>query len=124
MAKRRIILPDDVKNLLQMASELKQMKSSVDTHEKRIETLEKRPARVEIHERVQMPLETPALPIIAATPTRQRKKPLPIEIPTRNPSPAIKVESFGHSVNDPTESISRKYMNAQQIHEAKKSTRV
>ena len=40
MTKRRIILPDDIKNLLTMASELKQMKSVAEAHDTRIETLE------------------------------------------------------------------------------------
>jgi len=125
MAKRRIILPDDVKNLLTMASELKQLKSSSVAHDKRIETLEKKEPVTTIQVRV----PEPVLPIIAppkvAPKTMQRKRPLlPIEIPSPHLSEPIKIEPFGHSVHDMTESVSRKYMNATQIHESKKSTRV
>ena len=127
MAKRRIILPDDIKNLLTLAGELKQMKSVSDDHDKRIVSLETQ--------------EAPTLPIIAASAShslipkeprplpkdaaKQRKRPLlPIEIPAPHLPDPIKIEAFGRSVNDPTESISRKYMSASQLKQSGKKSPV
>ena len=121
MAKRQIILPDDVKNFLTLASKLKQMKSVSDDHDKRIVSLE----AVGIQ-------EAPVLPIIAARPSsrallpaepkdaaKQRKRPmLPIELPQTSHT------EVGHSVHDMTESISRKYMSASQLKQSGKKSPV
>ena len=101
MAKRRIILPDDVKDLLTMASELKQMRAQAVDHDRRIETLETQPKAVEaptvmpiIASHSLLPKEPRPLPKDAA---KQRKRPLlPIEMSRsllpQEPSPKLQVQ--------------------------------
>ena len=138
--KRRIILPDDIKKLLTVATELKQlasgvaqMKSKADEHEGRLIFLETAPEQIQAKTVVDAE-PMPQFPTIVRTAaTKARKRPvLPIDVPSSHsllpaephlPDP-IKIEAFGRSVNDPTESISRKYMNADQLHASKKSTRI
>ena len=141
MAKRRIILPDDVKGLLALATELRQMKSDADDHGKRIELLEMAGTQASmIMSTIVEPEPVPAvtMPIIVShslipkeprplpkDAAKLRKRPLlPIELPPALHSEVVKIEPFGHSVHDLTESMSRKYMNADQLHAAKKSTRI
>ena len=112
------------------------MKSVAVDHGKRIESLEmavpKDANAAVIMPTVAEPEAVPVvtMPIIASRPlpkdaARQRKRPLlPIELPQTSHTEAVKIEAFGRSVNDPTDSISRKYMNADQLHAAKKSTRL
>ena len=137
--KRRIILPDDVKKLLTLATEMKQMASGVaqmssgvaqmksksDDHEGRLILLETAPEQIQT-KTIADAEPVPQFPtIVRTTATKARKRPvLPIDIPSPHLPDPIKIEAFGRSVNDPTESISRKYMNADQLHAAKKSTRI
>ena len=143
--KRRIILPDDVKKLLTMATEMKQiasgvaqmasgvaqMKSKADEHEGRLILLETTPEQIQPKTVVNA---ESVLPTIVKTTAKTKRKPaLPLEIPSSRsllpaephlPDPVRVPSPFGRSVNDPTESISRKYMNADQLHASKKSTRI
>ena len=149
--KRRIILPDDIKKLLILATEVKQLASGVKLmatdvaqmtskaadHEGRLillETAPEQPKSVAAAEPVPQSETLQQLPTIIRTAAKTKRKPvLPIEIPPSLLPDPVRVpsshshppaEPFGRSVNDPTESISRKYMNADQLHAAKKSTRI
>ena len=132
MTKRRIILPDDIKNLLTMASELKQMKSVADGHDKRIETLETTRSQAAVIIPTVVPPEPAAagMPIIVQRPlpkeaAKQRKRPLlPIELPPALHSEVVKIEPIGHSVHGLTESMSRKYMSASKLKQSGKKSPV